>query len=96
MCSTPKPKRTVKVKATNNVVGILSSLSCENRREFALQANQASERRFVMQQFAQEKQQRNDKLKTIDNKKCQVNTTQSWLYWLLDAPLSNLFRSLIR
>jgi len=85
MCSTPKPQRKTKTITTNSSVGILSSLSSDNRREYALRANLACERRLVMQQFEQEEQHRNDKLKTIYNKKSQVNITQSWLYWLLHA-----------
>ncbi|MBL4899164.1 MAG: hypothetical protein JKX76_05875 [Colwellia sp.] len=99
MCSTPRPKRRVNAKKTNSGVGILSSMSSEKRLCFADRANQASNRRIEMKQLKREEQYRINKLtvkKTRQKKiKAKTNTNQSWLYWLLNAPFSELMRKLV-
>lgn len=90
MCSSPRPKHKVAVKVSNASVSILSSISNEKRRHFALLANQASERRIEMQ-----------KLKTIENErlnnthykygtKKKAKTVSSWLYNLFNASVSDI------
>jgi hypothetical protein len=87
MCSSPKPKRTVKAKKANNRMGILSSMSNEKRLSFADRTNQASDRRIEVKQLKREEQHRINKL-TIKKHhpqkiKAKTNTDQSWLCWLL-------------
>jgi len=99
MCSTPKPKRKVKAKTTNISVGILSAMSSEKRKEFALHANLACEQRIEIEQLKQEKLKCVKDFKTSyiqNNKKTNTNTTQSWLYWLFNTSISDLMRSLVR
>ena len=84
MCSSPKPKRTIKAKKANSRVGILSSMSNEKRLSFADRANQASDRRIEVKQLKREEQHRINKL-TIKKHhqqkiKAKTNTDQSWLY----------------
>lgn len=99
MCSTPKPKRRVKSKTVNNSVGILSSMSNEKRFSFAERANQASERHIGAKQLKHEEQHHINKLIVTkphsQNVKAKTNKNQSWLYWLLNAPFSELMRKLI-
>lgn len=99
MCSTPKPKRKIKAKTANSSVGILSSMSSEKRLRFAERANQASDRRIEAQQLKREAQNRINKLKVKKphplNVKTKTNKNQSWLYWLLNAPFSELMRKLV-
>lgn len=99
MCSTPKPKRRVKSKTASSRVGILSSMSNEKRLSFADRANQASDRRIEAKQLKREEQHHINKLIVIkphsQNVKAKTNKNQSWLYWLLNAPFSELIRKLI-
>ncbi|MDX2367450.1 MAG: hypothetical protein QNK36_03450 [Colwellia sp.] len=99
MCSTPKPKRRVKAKTTKSSVGILSSMSSEKRLSFADRANQASDRRIEAKQLKREEQHRINKLTVTkrhpQNKKAKTNVNQSWLYWLLNTPFSELMRKLV-
>lgn len=98
MCSTPKPKRKIKAKTTHSSIGILSAMSSENRQRFAKRANQANDRRLEIKKLQQEELTRvnNLKVKSINkNEKAKTNKTQSWLYWLLNASVSDLVRSLV-
>ncbi|MDX2368606.1 MAG: hypothetical protein QNK36_09435 [Colwellia sp.] len=99
MCSSPKPKRRVKAKTANSSVGILSSMSREKRLSFADRANQASERRIEAKQLKNEARDRINKLivnkRHPQNKKAKTNVNQSWFYWLLNAPFSELMRKLV-
>mgnify|MGYP000002158619 CR=1 FL=1 len=99
MCSTPKPKRKVKAKTTNDSVGILSAMSSEKRKCFAKRANLASERRVEIEKLKQENLKCVNDLKTNHikkNNKAKTNTTQSWLYWLFNTSISDIMRSLVR
>jgi len=99
MCSTPKPKRRVNAKKTNSTVGILSTMSSEKRLSFAECANQASDRRIEAKRLKREEQFRINKLtvkKTRPkNIKAKTNINQSWLFWLLNTPFSELMRKLV-
>ena len=99
MCSSPKPKRRVKAKKVNNSVGILSSMSSEKRLNFADRANQASDRRIEAKQLTRAAQHRVNKLIVKkphpQNVKTKTNKNQSWFYWLLNAPFSELMRKLV-
>lgn len=99
MCSTPKPKRRVKTKTANSSVGILSSMSSEKRLNFADRANQASDLRVEAKQLKREAQHRIHKLTVKKSNpqavKAKTNKNQSWLYWLFNAPFSELMRKLI-
>jgi len=98
MCSTPKPKRKVKAKTTNDSVGFLSAISSEKRRTFAKRANIASKRRAEIIKLKQTELTCVANLKTNhisrDNK-AKTNTTQSWLYWLFNTSITELIRSLV-
>jgi len=99
MCSTPRSKRRVNAKKANGSVGILSSMSSEKRRSFAKRANQANDRRIEVKQLKHEAQHRINKLiitkRHPRNIKAKAKTNQSWLYWLLNAPFSELMRKLV-
>ena len=99
MCSSPKPKRRVKAKKANTSVGVLSSMTSEERLCFADRANQASERRIEAKQLKSKARDRSNKLTVIkrypQNKKAKTNANQSWLYWLVSAPFSELMRKLV-
>jgi hypothetical protein len=97
MCSTPKPKRKIKAKTANSSVGILSSMNSEKRLRFAERANQASDRRIEAQQLKREAQHRINKLKVKKPhpQNVKTNKNQSWFYWLLNAPFSELMRKLV-
>lgn len=92
MCSTPKPKRSVKAKTTHSSVSILSSMNNEKRRNFANRANQASDRRIAAQHNIN-----NLMIKKSSSKKTKTktNTHQPWFYWLLNEPLGELLRKLV-
>lgn len=98
MCSSPKPKRRVKAKTANRG-GILASMSSDKRRSFAERANQASDRRIEAKQLKRETQHRINKFTVKksppQNIKTKANINQSWLYWLLNAPFSELMRKLV-
>ncbi len=88
MCSTPKPKRKIKAKNTNSSFGILSSMSDNKRRDFALRANQASEHRIEMEKL---KLVRNRHLNNKNtNTKKKAKTVSSWLYNLLNTSVSDI------
>lgn len=99
MCSSPKPKRKVNAKTVKSNVSILSSMSREKRLRFAKRANQASDRRIKVQQLKREEQHRISELtvkkSNPKNVKAKTNINQSWLYWLLNTPLSELIRKLV-
>ena len=93
MCSTPKPKRSIKAKTTIKVVGILSSMNSEARQRFATRANDASDRRIQLQNAKQNKaaaNQSNISSKANNNS----NNKRSWLYWIFSASFSEIFRKL--
>jgi hypothetical protein len=50
MCSTPRPKRAVKVKSTPRVVSIMASMDAETRHRFTERANEVSERKELIRQ----------------------------------------------
>lgn len=99
MCSTPKPKRRVNAKKAKSSVGILSSMNSKKRQRFAQRANQASDRHIESLKLKREEQYHINKLtikKSHPQKiKAKTNTNQSWLYWLLNAPFSELMRKLV-
>ncbi|MEY8213505.1 MAG: hypothetical protein RPR97_03370, partial [Colwellia sp.] len=86
-------------KTANSSVGILSSMSSEKRLNFADRANQASDRRVKAKQLKHEEQHRTNKLIVKNphsqNVKAKTNKNQYWLYWLFNAPFSELMRKLI-
>lgn len=97
MCSTPRPKRKVKVKISYSSVGILSSMNSDKRQSFALHANQASDRRIEAQQLKIAEQKRVGKL--ITNKSAKTNEDQFWRFFskitsLLSTPFSKLMRKI--
>ena len=90
MCSTPKPKRKVKAKTTNSSIGILSSMSSEKRREFALRANNASEHRIEIQKLKMLKNKRLNKPNLKSNTKKKAKIVSSWLYSILNTSVSDI------
>jgi len=99
MCSSPKSKRRVIAKKTNSSVGILSTMSSEKRLSFAECANQASDRRIEAKRLKREERYSINKLTVKKNHsqniKAKTNANQSWLYWLINAPFSELLRKLV-
>jgi hypothetical protein len=89
----------VKAKTANSSVGVLASMSSDTRLNFAERANQASDRRIEAKQLKREEQHSINKLavkKHIPQSvKTKNNTSQSWFYWLLNAPFSELMRKLV-
>jgi hypothetical protein len=92
MCSTPRPKRKVTVKAGNASASILSSMSSEMRRDFALRANQASERRIEIksQKIVQYQQITSTSVTTKVKSKKKAKTIFSWLSCILSASVSDM------
>jgi len=90
MCSTPKPKRKVKAKVTNDSVGILSSMSSKKRQSFAKRANQASERRIEIEKLKSIKNKSINKQNIKTNTKKKTKTVSSWLYKLLNTSVSDI------
>ena len=90
MCSTPKPKRKVKAKTANSSIGILSSMSSEKRREFALLANNASERRIEIEKLKMVKNKGLNKPNFKANTKKKAKTVSSWLYNILNTSVSDI------
>lgn len=89
MCSSPKPKASVKGKRSKSTSG-LASLSPEARSRFTQRANEAQERRY---QIKKEEQQRSNVIPTVkvNNKQVSKNKTQHTLsYWLLNANLKEI------
>jgi len=103
MCSTPKPKRRVKVKTANASVGILSGMSSEKRQSFAQRANQASARRIEAKKLKHQKQNSmtniSFKRRKSTQKKAKTNKHQFWLFLLiirfLKTPIHDLMRKLV-
>jgi len=106
MCSTPKPKRRVKVKTANASVGILSGMSSEKRQSFAQRANQASARRIEAKKLKLieldriGKSQITSVLPQDSNISLQKSNqlkrqNKSVIYWLLSASVSDIFRRLL-
>jgi len=99
MCSTPKPKRTIKAKRANNRVSILAAMNSEQRQRFSQRANQASDRRIEKLKRQREEQECDNKViiknDTLQKIKTKTKSNQSWLYWLLNAPVSELMRKLV-
>lgn len=99
MCSSPKPKRSVSTKTVNSSIGVLASMSSDKRISFAERANQASEKRIKAKQLKREEQHRINKLtvkkRIAQSKKTNTNKNKSWLYCLLNAPLSEIMRKLV-
>ena len=98
MCSTPRPKRKVKVASSSAGGTILSGLSAQKRAEFVQRANSADERRFQLQQKKMEEKKRlhlvtSHRLKKT-NKKQLKKSSKNWSYWLVDASIKDLFMML--
>ncbi|MFT5296508.1 MAG: hypothetical protein ACI9YH_002528 [Colwellia sp.] len=97
MCSTPRPKRSVKVISTPRAVSILASMNTEARYLFTQRANAASERKEAEYQEKKslrlakeiEYYQRNNQ-KTL--KVQQQN--QGLGYWLFSASFADIFKKL--
>jgi len=98
MCSTPKSRNKVKASLTNNSDSILSTISNQKRQSFAQRANQASDRRIEEGKLKREEQRVNAlKFDTTNQTKNHTlspltNVSQHWIYWLLNAPFSELMR----
>jgi hypothetical protein len=93
MCSTPRPKTSVKGKAGSSG-SVLSNLSTESRSLFAERANIAQERRDQMALKQKKDKHRHDasikKAKKAVNS--DVNNAQNSLsYWILKANVKDLF-----
>lgn len=74
-------------------------MSSDKRFSFSERANQASEKRIKAKQLKREEQHRINKLtvkkRVPQRKKANTNKSQSWLYWLLNAPFNELMRKLV-
>ena len=94
MCSTPRPKRAMKLNNAGAITNgtILSGLSAQKRAVFVQRANQADDRRYELelQQKASESKH-NSHIKNLSIKKTYKNQQKSWRYWLIDASLKELF-----
>jgi hypothetical protein len=90
MCSTPKPKRKFKTETINNTVGILSSLNSENRRAFALRANQASDRCIEREKLKIFQNKHLNKPNIKINTKKKAKTVSNWLYIILNTSVSDI------
>lgn len=93
MCSTPRPKTTVKAKSVISGT-ILSRMSAEDRRRFAQRANMAQERRDQI--AIKTRQTRNQVTSAQRSTKKVANATihkssHSFSYWLLNASLKEVF-----
>jgi len=91
MCSTPRPKQKVKGKPYSNVVSILASLDSEARMKFTQRANQASIHRGEIKAQEHAKQV-SQKALVIPKPNKAKKLQRSWLYWLLSASISDIFR----
>ena len=99
MCNTPRPKRNINARTANDSVGFLSAISCEKRKSFAKRANLASERREEIAKLKQKKLKYVTDPKTNyiqNNNKPKLKASHSWFYWLFNAEISDLIRSLVR
>jgi len=95
MCSTPRPKRSLKsasAGATTNDT-ILSGLTAQKRAIFVQRANQADDRRYVLQKQAELKKCENNHRFIKQNtliKKTQEKPIRSWSFWLIEASLKEI------
>ncbi|PCI59149.1 MAG: hypothetical protein COB35_12040 [Gammaproteobacteria bacterium] len=102
MCSTPRPKRTIKGSAKTTGSGaILSGLSAQKRAAFVQCANQADDRRqeikqqaLKQQSAAQAQQRRKQKHLSLVNNNTLKNNRKSWRYWLVDASIKEIIFAL--
>ena len=94
MCSTPRPKTTVKGKTISSG-SILSSMSSETRTRFAERANAAQERRYQIAVKAQQKQRENSRKNTNKTSNYVAKKQQhGFSYWLFNANLKDVFTML--
>jgi len=97
MCSTPRPKRKVKIASAAMASGsILSGLDAQKRAQFVQRANNADERRqkLAMQnkQKSQQQAAHSKKLTLVHSPQTPSNLkTKGWSYWLLDASFKEIF-----
>jgi hypothetical protein len=97
MCSTPRPKRAVKVKSTPRVVSIMASMDAETRHRFKERANEVSERKELVRQeknvlrLATERKNNQDQYQKMLYMKKQ---SKGLSYWLLSASFADLFKKL--
>tara|TARA_R110001583_G_scaffold39134_10_gene125719 strand:- start:30 stop:344 length:315 start_codon:yes stop_codon:yes gene_type:complete len=93
MCSTPRPKKKVKGKASLNG-SLLSNMSPEARSRFAERANVAQERRHEIS--LKEKQHNRQFNASVKKSAKAVNriakkSQKSLMYWLASASLKEVF-----
>lgn len=96
MCSTPRPKTTVKGKAGTSG-SLLSNMSPEARNRFAERANVAQERRHQIAIKAQQHNRQHSESKRTTKKPANriAKKSQSNLsYWLVSASLKEVFMML--
>lgn len=91
MCSSPKPKASVKGKRTKGTNSGLSSLSPEARSRFTQRANEAQERRYQIQKEKAQQRANLTSTVTAKNKHIIKHKNQNTLnYWLLHANLKEV------
>jgi hypothetical protein len=94
MCSTPRPKRTVKIKSTPRVVSIMASMDAEARHRFTERANEVSERNEAVRQekkalrLIQESKNKKQKRLKITQQSKRLN------YWLFSASFTEIVKRL--
>jgi hypothetical protein len=93
MCSTPRPKTTVKAKVASSGA-ILSAMNSTARARFAERANAAQERR---EQLAIKTRQSNKKLENISTTTKKIANSSlkkhsnNFRYWIFSASLKEIF-----
>ncbi len=97
MCSTPRPKRRIKVIKGIKSAGALANMTTNARQRFANKANLADEKRQKLIIAKKTRQQSH----ILSAKKNKQSTTalkaadKSWFYWLAHASLTQLIRKLL-
>jgi len=97
MCSTPRPKRTVNVKATPRVVSIMASMDEKARHRFTERANEVAERKEATRKEEQalrlKEEQNNIRLQ---NQIALIAKKQkkSLSYWFFSASFAEVFKKL--
>lgn len=93
MCSTPRPKTTVKAKRVPSGT-LLSGMSALTRSRFAQRANAAQERRHQIAMKARQTRLHHDSAQKSTKKVVSHSTNKSSpniIYWLFNASMKEIF-----
>jgi len=98
MCSSPRPKRKIKIAKSVKSGGALANMTMNARQSFANKANLADEKRhklIVAKKTSQQSHIIAARRVTKQKKSISKTVKKSWYYWLAHASLTQIISKLL-